>query len=136
MAASQQHVTAKTPSGANLIANGATFRTWAPGASAVYIAMGDPGGSEPTQWTKNDNDLLGKNADGVWSGFCPVVKDGDEYRCYVVGTGGEGFKRDPYARELQMDGFPECNCIVRDPNSYKWHDQEFQPPEFSDLIVY
>ncbi len=56
-----------------------------------------------------------KDAAGYWNGFVPGVKEGDEYRFYVVGTGGEGFKRDPYARELQMDGYPNCNCIVRDP---------------------
>ncbi len=28
----QEHITGNTPMGANLIANGATFRVWAPGA--------------------------------------------------------------------------------------------------------
>jgi hypothetical protein len=27
-----------------------------------------------------------------------------------VGDGGEGFKRDPYVRELAMHGYPDCNC--------------------------
>lgn len=33
--------------------------------------------------------------------------------------GAKVFKRDPYARELHLDGYPECNCIVRDPNAFK-----------------
>ena len=64
------------------------------------------------------------------------MKDGDLYRFYVVGTGGEGFKRDPYARELEFNGYPDCNCIVRNPADYPWHDAGFRPPAFSDLIIY
>ena len=65
-----------------------------------------------------------------------LLKDGDLYRFYVVGTGSEGFKRDPYARELEFNGYPDCNCIVRDPGTYAWHDAGFRPPAFSDLIIY
>ena len=77
-----------------------------------------------------------KDADGFWAGFVPGIKDGDLYRFYVVGAGSEGFKRDPYARELEFNGYPDCDCIVRDPASYQWHDAEFRPPAFNDLIVY
>ena len=66
----------------------------------------------------------------------PGIKDGDLYRFYVVGTGSEGFKRDPYARELEFNGYPDCNCIVRDPGTLPWHDAGFRPPAFSDLIIY
>jgi 1,4-alpha-glucan branching enzyme len=64
----------------------------------------------------------------------PGVKDGDTYRFWVRGAGSNGPKRDPYARELGP-GFPHCDCIVRDPR-YPWHDQDFRPPPFHDLIVY
>ena len=33
-------------------------------------------------------------------------------------------------------GIPDCNCIVRDPGDYPWHDAGFRPPAFSDLIIY
>jgi 1,4-alpha-glucan branching enzyme len=33
----QANITADTPMGANLIGGGATFRAWAPRASAVYV---------------------------------------------------------------------------------------------------
>ena len=77
-----------------------------------------------------------KDANGFWAGFVPGIKDGDRYRFYVVGTGSEGFKRDPYARELEFNGYPDCNCIVRDPGDYPWHDASFRPPAFNDLIIY
>ena len=81
--------------------------------------------------------LLTKDASGVWGGFVSGVKDGDAYRLFVVGPGGKGLKRDPYAREMGLDpAWPDCDCIVRDPNSYPWHDQGFRPPDFSDLIIY
>ena len=77
-----------------------------------------------------------KDANGYWAGFVPGIKDGDLYRFYVVGTGSEGFKRDPYARELEFNGYPDCNCIVRDPGELPWHDADFRPPAFNDLIIY
>ena len=136
MAASQQHLNSTTPPGANLVNGGATFRTWAPLAREVYVALNDPGLAKPTVWQKDPDSLLVQDVSGYWGGFFPGVKDGDEYRFYVVGTGTEGFKRDPYARELEMDGYPECNCIVRNPNTFAWHDETFRPPAFSDLIIY
>ena len=77
-----------------------------------------------------------KDQRGYWAGFLADVQDGDEYRFYVVGSGSEGFKRDPYARELHMDGYPSATASCRDPNAYVWNDQEFRPPAFNDLIIY
>jgi 1,4-alpha-glucan branching enzyme len=118
MPASQQHIDANTPAGANILNGGATFRVWAPGAKEVYLVLDDAGHQAPSTWKKNIQDLLVRDANGYWSGFFPGVTDASEYRFFVVGTGSEGFKRDPYARELRMDGYPNCNCIVRDPSSY------------------
>jgi len=108
--------------GAQLVERGATFRTWAPNAKQVYVVLRDFDIQSPTGWKKNDHDLLVKDTAGYWAGFFPGVADGAEYRFWVVGHGGEGFKRDPYARELHMHGYPNCNCIVRDPSNYPWHD--------------
>jgi 1,4-alpha-glucan branching enzyme len=137
MPASQLHITRDTPLGANLAPGGATFRAWAPSALEVYVVRGSPGGL-PSTYAKNPDDLLVKDANGYWAGYVPGIVDGDLYRFYIVGTGSEGFKRDPYARELEMRGDPwyPCNCIVRDPRSYVWHDQDFRRPPFDDLIVY
>jgi 1,4-alpha-glucan branching enzyme len=138
MPASSQHIDSATPRGANLIGNGATFRTWGPEAREIYLVRGDSGDERPLAWAKNACDLLVKDAEDYWGGFFPGVKDGDRYRFWVVGQGSEGFKRDPHARELEVragDWYP-CNCIVRDPNTYPWHDAGFRTPDFSDLLIY
>jgi 1,4-alpha-glucan branching enzyme len=62
--------------------------------------------------------------------------DGDTYRFWVVGAGGSGYKRDPYARELSPKGFPNCFSILRAVNAYPWHDAAFRTPDFSDMPVY
>jgi 1,4-alpha-glucan branching enzyme len=140
MPASQLNINLNTPLGANLIPGGATFRTWAPEAREVYIALNQPADAASSVFPKNPADLLVKDANDFWSGFVPGVKEGDLYRFYVVGPAGgsEGFKRDPYARELEMRGNPwyPCNCIVRNPDAYQWHDAAFRPPAFNDLVVY
>jgi 1,4-alpha-glucan branching enzyme len=127
---SQDHISPQTPMGANLVAGGATFRAWAPGARRMHLRHKAGDG-----WKADDSNLLVRDGNGVWGGFLPGVKDGDPYRFHVVGEGSTGLKRDPYARELGP-GFPHCDCIVRDPKSYPWHDHGFRPPAFNDLIVY
>lgn len=136
MTASQLHIGPNTPLGATVVEGGATFRVWAPEALEVYVALDDPGRHCPQIWCKNPHDLLVKDAHGYWAGYFPRVHDGTQYRFYVVGRGSEGFKRDPYARELEMDGYPDCNCIVREPSSFVWRDASFRPPPFEDLLIY
>ena len=125
-----------TPMGAQLVEGGATFRAWAPGAEKVYVVLHDFDVRSPGGWKKNDHDLLVRDSNGYWAGVFPGVGDGDLYRFWIVGNGGEGFKRDPYARELQMNGYPDCNCIVRDPKGFRWRYEGFRPPPFNDLIIY
>ena len=129
MAASQDHIDAKTPLGATLTSGGATFRVFAPLARNVYVC-GDFNGFKPQPST-----LLVKTG-GHWAGFLPGIKDGAKYKFFVEGDGSKGFKRDPYAREIvPCPGFPN-NCVVRGANSYPWHDQDFRTPAFNDLIIY
>ena len=132
MSASQQYISNATPMGANLIGDGATFRAWAPGAEHVYVALGDADNYQP----QPADELVKDPVSGHWTGFFPGVVDGAKYRFFVVGEGGSGLKRDPFARELELYGYPDCDCIVRDPDTYPWHDQGFHPPAFNDLIVY
>lgn len=133
MPLSQDHITAATPMGANLAANGATFRVWAPAAAHLYAAIEKDGIYRPDP----ADELVKNQATGHWTGFAPGVRDGTKYRYWVVTRGGaEGFKRDPWARELELNGYPDCDCIVRDPNSYPWHDQNYRRPAFHELIVY
>jgi 1,4-alpha-glucan branching enzyme len=128
--------------GANLVADGATFRVWAPRAEAVYV-NGRFGSTE--LWNGEDPDLLlNKDTRGYWAGFLRGVQEGDQYLFYVVGgPGRKNFKRDPYARELTTPQthpgtfpYPSCNCIVRKPDDYSWRVEDFRPPAFHDLIIY
>jgi 1,4-alpha-glucan branching enzyme len=129
---SQEHISPQTPTGATLAADGATFRVWAPQASAVYL-HGIFGGQAFDQLTGDR--LLQKDARGYWSGYQDGARDGDRYRFWVQGAGSSGYKRDPYTRELEPQGFPNCFCILRGAG-FPWHDRDFVTPDFSDMVVY
>jgi 1,4-alpha-glucan branching enzyme len=120
--------------GATLVGGGATFRAWAPRASTVYLC-GQFNGVD--QWRPVPENLLQRDPQGYWAGFLPGAKEGDLYKYYVVGAAGGGYKRDSYGREVTPDPpFPHCNNVVRDPETYLWHDQGFVTPNYSDMIVY
>jgi len=132
---SQVNISANTLMGANLLpGGGATFRAWAPLATAVYI-NGTFAGSSLTG--QSDDLLLAKDANGYWTGFVGPAQEGDPYRFWVVGPGGSGYKRDPYARELApASGFPNCDSLIRSAAAYPWHDAAFVTPDFSNMIIY
>ena len=139
MALPQTNINPTTPMGATLIGNGATFKVWAPLARAVYL-NGNFGGVAKWSTSSDSSLLLTRDPKGYWTGFLASVADGDEYKYYVIGpaTGTNGYKRDPYARELTSSAtFPiGVNCIVRSRSAYPWHDQGFVTPDFSNLIIY
>jgi 1,4-alpha-glucan branching enzyme len=132
MPASQTNISASTAMGANLVDGGATFRVWAPGADHVYCVLDGVKDYRPSP----GDELVKDPLTGHWSGFFAGVTDGTRYRYLVAGRGGSGLKRDPWARELELNGYPDCDCIVRDTGSFPWHDAAFRPPAFDDLIVY
>jgi 1,4-alpha-glucan branching enzyme len=127
MPASLKHIHPDTPMGANLIADGATFRCWAPHAKFVHV-LGDFNSR-----VRNDASLLTRDPQGHWRGFIPGAKDRQRYMFYVVGEGSEGLKRDPYARELQSP-FPS-ECIVRQPD-FPWHESGYATPPFHEFVIY
>src|SRR3954470_15746855 len=136
MPAAQDHVTPETPPGAHLVPGGATFKVWAPGALAVYLVWRRPDEPETVAQRPAEGFRLVRDEAGFWTGFFPGVTESSLYRFWTVGPGGEGFKRDPRARELELGGYPEVDCVVRGPNEYPWHDEDFRPPAFNDLILY
>jgi 1,4-alpha-glucan branching enzyme len=113
--------------GATLLADGATFRAWAPHAKSVHV-IGDF-----NAWTRNDASLLTRDDNGHWRGFVSGVRDRHRYMFYVVGEGSEGPKRDPYARELETP-FPAA-CIVRKAD-FPWHECGYRTPRFEDFLIY
>ncbi len=131
---SRSNILPTTPMGATLVNGGATFRVWAPRATAVYvngIFLGVPK-------TGQTGDLLmAQDASGYWTGFIPGARDGDLYHFWVVGPGSSGYKRDPYAREMAEDSrFPTCSCLIRSSTAYPWHDAAFVTPDFRNMIIY
>jgi 1,4-alpha-glucan branching enzyme len=139
---SQANCTAATPMGATLLSDqglagdGATFRAWAPRATAVYV-NGVFGGVSRSGQTPDL--LMAKDLNGYWSGSLAEAAEGDTYEFYVVGTGSRGPKRDPYAREFANDPaepFPVCPAVIRAAKAYPWHDAGFRAPEFSEMVVY
>jgi 1,4-alpha-glucan branching enzyme len=131
---SQSNILPTTPMGATLANGGATFRVWAPRATAVYV-NGIFGGAAKTGQT--DDLLMSKDANGYWTGFVVGAQDGDLYHFWVAGAGSSGYKRDPYAREMAEDApFPTCSCLIRSATAYPWHDSAFITPDFSNMIIY
>lgn len=125
---------------------GATFKVWAPTALEVYLCYGR-NLEEMKIWQPSPEFLLQRDLNGFWSGCFPEVAEGTRYLFWTVGPGGSGVKRDPRARELEIDGYPDflndfpedqipyCPCIVRDYD-YPWHDVDFKMPPFHELIIY
>lgn len=137
MPASQQHIHSNTPMGANLVDDGASFRVWAPAAEAVYVITDELAIARTPGWLPAEQDLLVRNPDETWTGFVTGVQDGSPYRLFVIGAGGQGFKRDPYARELgTIPPYPDCDCVVRAAQNYPWHDLDYRPPAFNEFILY
>jgi 1,4-alpha-glucan branching enzyme len=132
---SQANILPTTPMGANLVdQGGATFRVWAPRATAVYV-NGTFGGAPAMG--QSDSLRMARDANGYWTGFLATAGDGDTYHFWVNGAGSRGYKRDPYAREMATDAaFPRCSCVIRQGAAYPWHDSAFVTPDFSNMIVY
>ena len=76
---SQANCSANTPMGATLLCDqglagpGATFRTWAPRAEAVYLSGLFDGMSMTGQV---DELLMAKDANGYWSGYLASAREG------------------------------------------------------------
>jgi len=126
MPASLQNISANTPMGATLVNGGATFRTWAPNATAVSVR------GDFNNFSDRDDCLLVADGNGHWRGFIAGVTAGQKYKFWITGPDGPGYKRDPYAREVNGDVW---NCIVcrRD---FPWHETGFVTPQFSDFVIY
>jgi 1,4-alpha-glucan branching enzyme len=122
--------------GASLAPGGCVFRVWSPTAEAVHVAVSPPGIPLPETWTPTEDTRLVRGVDGHWTGYFPGVVEGSCYLFWTRGAGGQGFKRDPRARELEISGYPDCGCVVLGPNAYPWHDLGFRPPKPAELIIY
>lgn len=112
--------------GATLVAEGATFRVWAQNAHEVHV-LGDF-----TEWNPAPGTRLQRIDGDHWWGFVGGACDRQAYKFWVVGYAGSGWKRDPYARELDWDS---GDCILRQPD-FPWHDTGFVTPRFENFVIY
>jgi 1,4-alpha-glucan branching enzyme len=102
--------------GATLQAGGATLRTLAPNARDLFLATDAIASVGWTSWSPGPKDRLKPLGDGTWAGFVAGVGESDPYLFWGRGpvAGTEGFKRNPYARELATTPtFPNGPCLVR-----------------------
>jgi len=127
MAASQLYVKPDTLTGVTLLPAGAIFKVWAPDAFSVHV-IGDF-----NQHILSDANLLVKDGNGYWAGYIPGVKDRDRYMFYVRGEAGQGRKRDPFARELDLP-FPG-ECVIR-ASDYPWHNSDYRTPMYHNFVIY
>ena len=138
MPTEQNYVDRNTPMGATLISGGVTFRVFAPAAREMYLLTGASlVAAQAPGFVPHVSDRLFSLGDNTWGAFVPGLAEGDAYRFWIVGMAASGLKRDPRARELGANPpYPNCDCLVRSPDTFPWHDQNFQPPAFNDYILY
>jgi 1,4-alpha-glucan branching enzyme len=124
--------------GATVRQDGVTFRVWAQNAQQVFVLTdASLRAAEQPGFVPSPDDAMFPLGDGTWGAFVAELGGRAAYRFWIVGTGSTGFKRDPRARELSTTpAYPQCDCLVHDPNAYPWHDSGFRPPDFRDLILY
>lgn len=137
---SLDYINEQTPTGAHLLpsGNGATFKVWAPEAREIDLLWQYQQENDKS-WTPAKQARLNKVADGLWAGFVPRLTSGDRYMFYVHGPEGgtEGLKRDPRARDLtDAPMWPECQCLLYNPEAFPWHDTDWRPPAFHELAIY
>jgi len=97
---------------------GTHFAVWAPNAAAVCV-IGDFNG-----WNKTANPLTQRGNSGIWEGFIPAVRQGNNYK-YQVTSRYAGFsaeKADPFAFASEVP--PKTASVVRRLD-YAWGDAEW-----------
>ena len=97
-------------------AEGTHFAVWAPNARQVFV-MGDFNG-----WNKERNPLHQRAASGIWEGFIPGVKAGQNYKYFIV-SNFENFsaeKADPLA--FAAEESPKTASVVASLD-YEWNDE-------------
>ena len=121
----------QSPMGGTLVTGGATFRVFAPHAQAIYVCGPFNG------WAQDASCRLAPIGNGHWAIFVPALRDGDAYMYFVEGEGTSGYKRDPHARLLTVDPpFPQSHSVLRNPQAFPWHDTDFTPPPYNELVIY
>jgi 1,4-alpha-glucan branching enzyme len=105
---------------------GVFFRVWAPNAKSVSVV------GVFNKWKEGAN-VLEHEENGYWGGNVPKAKVGDEYKFSLDTPSGKLQRNDPYAKQMTNS---VGNSIVYDSNAFDWGDDNFQMPNWNDLIIY
>jgi 1,4-alpha-glucan branching enzyme len=111
--------------GAVLVADGVSFRVWAPHADAVFVA------GTFNDWSPEANPLS-PDGDGYWSTFRPGIGAGERYKFRIVNGELDLWRNDPYARELTNS---VGEAVVHDA-AFDWGDDDYRSPAWHELIIY
>jgi 1,4-alpha-glucan branching enzyme len=100
--------------GCHPLAQGASFRVWAPNAERVCV-IGDWNG-----WNPDADVLHAPDVSGVWQGTAAGARVGQLYKYRIVGRNGHSVdKADPCA--VQSEAPPATASRINDL-AYEWHD--------------
>ena len=104
--------------GSFLLDDVATFRVWAPNATAVSVV------GEFNDWDTNRNPMS-RIADGVWQTEIDSIKNFDTYKYAITAPDGKvTLKSDPYARHFETA--PANASKVYADDQYEWSDSDWQ----------
>ncbi|HCC47639.1 MAG TPA: 1,4-alpha-glucan branching enzyme [Elusimicrobia bacterium] len=97
---------------------GTHFAVWAPNARQVFV-IGDFNG-----WNKTQNQLHQRAASGIWEGFIPGVKAGQNYKYFIISNFNNfsAEKADPMA--FSSEEAPKTASVVATLD-YEWSDGEW-----------
>ncbi len=98
--------------------DGTHFAVWAPNARQVFVT------GDFNYWNKDEHQLHQRGSSGIWEGFIPGVKPGQNYKYYIV-SNFDGFaaeKADPMA--FAAEEAPKTASVVADLE-YDWQDADW-----------
>ncbi len=98
--------------------DGTHFAVWAPNAKQVFVT------GDFNYWNKSQNQLHQRGSSGIWEGFVPGVKPGQNYKYFIV-SNFDGFsaeKADPMA--FAAEEAPKTASVVADLE-YEWQDADW-----------
>lgn len=96
---------------------GTRFAVWAPNAREVSVVC------DSNDWQHGQNPLQ-RDDSGVWSGFIPGIRAGENYKYSVIDFYGNSvMKADPYA--FQAEYRPATASVVCDLSGYAWDDDDW-----------
>ena len=111
--------------GAVLLADGTTFRVWAPFAEAVAVA------GDFNDWSPDTTPLASED-NGYWSIHVRGVGKGTEYKFVIRSDGATLWHNDPHARVVTHS---VGNSVVHD-TSFDWGLAPYRTPSWNEMVIY